>query len=434
METNILKRIFFDQHHHWEAFAKKYRKHIRPVVFKEIEKFRDCGNPKNGFRLLVCEGCHDLKVVPYRCKGRFCTTCSCGETEEWSRLISEDVYQVNHRHVIMTIDEGLRDVFLRHRNLLKDFMNEGVRIVKNYFEKKWKATPGIIAGIHTFGARMNFNPHIHMLVTMGGMKKNGEWKAYDYIPFKMLRRQWQTVVLKLIRQKLSNEEKKKVQPILQKAYSANGEGFYVYAPKQKGNVKEQLAYIGRYMRRPAIGVNRIEEYDGKRVTFRYHDKTDGEEKRETISVEEFISRLIRHIPDEQFKTIRHYGVYARRIKSVCKKVVNLWQKEARRWIVKAKRMLQRRKWHEKMKQQTGKDPMVCQKCECYYDYKGEVCLQNGELKVKYAVSPTAEAVLERMICHFTGIKKPKTQKEKEEQVKCLARAFEEDRPFYMFAV
>lgn len=73
-----------------------------------------------------------------------------------------------------------------------------------------------------------------MLVTMGGMAKNGEWKATkDYIPFEMLRKQWQTVVLKLIRKLLSPEEKKKVQPLLQKAYSENEKGFYVHAPKQK---------------------------------------------------------------------------------------------------------------------------------------------------------------------------------------------------------
>ncbi|ECV7489942.1 IS91 family transposase, partial [Salmonella enterica subsp. enterica serovar Muenchen] len=159
------------------------------------------------------------------------------------------------------------------------------------FEKKHKVTPGIIAGLHTFGARMNFNPHVHMLVTMGGMKKNGEWKTYDFVPFEMLRKQWQTVVLKLIRRKLSAREKKQVQSRLQKAYSENGEGFYVYAPKQKGNVKRQLGYIGRYMRRPAIAVSRIEAYDGETVTFRYRDKTDGKEKTETIPVEEFIGRL-----------------------------------------------------------------------------------------------------------------------------------------------
>ncbi|CAN7630158.1 transposase zinc-binding domain-containing protein [Paenibacillus sp. LjRoot56] len=85
MKQDILHWIFFDEHRHWEAFVTKHGKNIRSVVLKEIEKFRDCGNPKKGFKLMACEGCHDLKMVPYRCKGRFCTTCSCGETEEWSR-------------------------------------------------------------------------------------------------------------------------------------------------------------------------------------------------------------------------------------------------------------------------------------------------------------------------------------------------------------
>ncbi|UZH05453.1 transposase [Heyndrickxia coagulans] len=70
----------------------------------------------------------------------------------------------------------------------------------------------------------------------------------------------------------------------------------MYAPKQRGKLKEQLRYIGRYIRRPAIGMNRIEEYDGQFVTFKYIDKKDGKEKHEVVTVEEFISRLIRYIP------------------------------------------------------------------------------------------------------------------------------------------
>lgn len=58
METNILYRIFFDENKHWEAFVKKHEKSIRPVVLKEVAKFKDCGNVKKGFKLLVCEGCH----------------------------------------------------------------------------------------------------------------------------------------------------------------------------------------------------------------------------------------------------------------------------------------------------------------------------------------------------------------------------------------
>ncbi|OMF16319.1 hypothetical protein BK127_12905 [Paenibacillus sp. FSL H7-0331] len=65
-----------------------------------------------------------------------------------------------------------------------------------------------------------------------------------------------------------------------------------------------------------------------RIHWVLYDKTDEEEKREVISVEEFIGRLIRHIPDENFKTIRYYGVYSRRIKSLWKKLVSEWQKAA----------------------------------------------------------------------------------------------------------
>lgn len=58
----------------------------------------------------------------------------------------------SHRHVVFTIDEGLWEVVLLHREkLLKDLMDEAARLVKEHFEKKHKVTPGIIAGLHTFG-------------------------------------------------------------------------------------------------------------------------------------------------------------------------------------------------------------------------------------------------------------------------------------------
>ena len=328
--------------------------------------------------------------------------------------MAEDVMQVNHRHVVFTIDERLWPIFQKHREMLKGLMDEAVKVVQNWFEKKLKIKPGIIAGIHTFGARMNFNPHVHMMVSMGGMKKNGEWKSYDFIPFAMMRKQWQTAVLKLIRRSVSEQEKK-IQPLLQRAYQANGEGFYVHAPRQKGNIREQLGYIGRYMRRPAIALHRIEEYDGQYVTYRYHDKNDGQDKREKITVEEFIRRIISHIPEEQFKTIRHYGIYSRRTKALSKKIIVAWQKEVHRWIVKIKRSISRRNWSDRIKEQTGKDPMICPECQNYYEYKGEVCLKQGELIVKWAADKIARACMERMISHITGIKE--TQKRQEEAPK-----------------
>nr|WP_209300517.1 transposase [Lentibacillus salicampi] len=430
-----MKRILFDENQHWESFKEKHGDRIRPVVLKEVERFRDCGNPKNGFKLFVCEGCHNVRRVPYRCKGRFCTTCSLGESEEWSRLLTEDVLQVNHHHVIFTIDEGLRDIFLLHRHLLKPLMDEAAKLISDYFGKKAKVKPGIIAGLHTFGSRVNFNPHVHMLVTMGGITKKGKWKGYDFIPFKMLRKQWQTVVLKLIRKNLTPKEKKQVQSRLQKAFSENGEGFYVYAPKQRGKIKEQLRYIGRYMRRPAIGINRIEAYDGQTVTFKYIDKQDKQEKHETLTVEAFISRLIRHIPDEQFKTIRYYGMYSRRSKSLSKKMLAAWQQGRRRWILKVKKTLRRQTWRERMIASGQKDPMICPHCDNYYEYMGEVCPENGKLELKVALTAEARNYLERVINHLEGIRQePQKRQEKKEKRNQPLTSEEDIRQISLFDV
>jgi hypothetical protein len=310
-------------------------------------------------------------------------------------------------------------------------MDEAAELIKKYFQKKHKVTPGIIAGLHTFGARAQFNPHVHMMVTMGGLKENGEWVTKDFIPFTMLRKQWQTVVLKLLRKKLSEAEKKRIQPLLQKAWTDHGDGFYIYAPKQKGNIKEQLRYIARYMRRPAIGMNRIVDYDGTRVTIKYVDKKDGKEKQDVLSAEEFIGRIIQHIPDEQFKIIRHYGVYARRIKELCRKMVGEWAKKVHRWIVSFKR-LRRRNWAERQKEQTGKDPMICPKCGNYFEYKGEVCLKEGKLSVKYAKDEMARKCMERMIQDITGIKKE--EKSREERPRENPRPAEEYSEIYLFAM
>ncbi|MFS0558210.1 transposase zinc-binding domain-containing protein [Brevibacillus sp. 179-C9.3 HS] len=81
----IWRQTFLDGSFSWDHFVKKHGKKIRPVVFREVMKFRDCGNPRNGFKLFVCEGCHDVKRVPYRCKRRF-VPCGCSGEKNISSL------------------------------------------------------------------------------------------------------------------------------------------------------------------------------------------------------------------------------------------------------------------------------------------------------------------------------------------------------------
>ena len=94
----------------------------------------------------------------------------------------------------------------------------------------------------------------------------------------------------MLREKLTGRVKEKYRKEINNAYNNNGKGFVVYGPpnKRKDGIKEQIGYIGRYMRRPAIALRRIISYDGKLVSFKYFDKKEKKEKTETIDVMEFI--------------------------------------------------------------------------------------------------------------------------------------------------
>lgn len=388
MKKNILQTIFFDKHQNWAKFLKNHGRRIRPVVKKEVAKFEFCGDIRKGYRLFVCEGCHSTKLIALKCKGKFCPTCAVGESQRWSDLVAHDMFAVNHRHVIFTIDEGLREIFLmdKYRSvLLKGLMDEAARVVLEALGKNRKVQGGVVAALHTFGSKLEFNPHVHMVVTMGGITPDGQWKTYDYLPYKRLRVYWQNAVLKLIRRTLSPWDKKRVQPRLQRAYKANAEGFYVNAPKRsRTHLKGLLKYISRYMKRGPIAVDRILMYDGESVLFSYKDKRTNRKETHLMSVEAFIGALIRHIPDRHFKTIRRYGIYSRRIKTLMKQVMAVYQKAVRRRLVELKQVMRVKSWTEKTVEVFGYDPLKCSDCGEFFEFMGTSVAKNGRLKVQYA--------------------------------------------------
>lgn len=435
MKANVLQAIFFDEYHNWDKFKEKHDRKIRPIVKTEVNKFRDCGDIRKGYRLFVCEGCHQVKFVPLRCKGKFCPTCATGESQRWAEVVANDLFAVTHRHVVFTIDEGLRNIFLieKYRDaLLKGLMDEAAKIIMKFYQKR-NLQVGIIAALHTFGSKLEFNPHVHMVVTMGGITKDGKWETYDYLPFAMLRKYWQNAVLKLIRRTLSKWDKQRVQPKLQAAYSRNGDGFYVNAPKKsRTNLKGLLEYISRYMKRGPIAMNRILMYDGEQVMFTYQDKRTNTKETMTMSVDEFIGALIRHISNRYFRTIRRYGIYSRRIKTLMKTLMMNYQKMIRRMIVTLNEALKPKTWAERITEEFGENPLECSRCGEAYEFVGMSVRKNGRLVVKYAKDDHTKEFM-REENRKIGQKEYQQQyeEEKEAAFKAIRWDWERQRKLYM---
>lgn len=418
MKQNIQQAIFFDEHHNWDKFVAKHGHRLRQVVFDEIEKFKGCCDLRKGFRLYVCEGCHQTKLVPFQCKSKFCPSCAVGESQRWSELMEADIYNVIHRHMIFTIDDCLRPIFIKfHRKeLLKGLMDEAAKIVTDFFGKQ-KLQCGVIAALHTFGSQLEFNLHVHMIVTMGGVTPAGEWKTYDYIPFDMLRKYWQNAVLKLIRRTLNVREKKAVQSLLQQAYNTHGQGFYVNAPQRsRTKLKGLLLYISRYMHRGPIALERIKMYDGEVVMFEYQDKRTNTKEHKIMEVEEYIGAMIRQIPDRNFKTIRRYGIYSRRLKTLMKIVVANWLEKIAKMARNASDLTKKKNWSQRIYECFGENPLKCNRCGEYYEYMGLVAAKNGCLEIVYAKNRTARNYMKEEIIKIESKEFQSKQEEIKEQI------------------
>lgn len=351
MSGGILKQIFQEQ---WADFEEKHQ--VREVVSKEVQKMIKCRELNQGYREYCCPSCGERRYVAFTCKSRFCTSCGKKATENWVEELSQELLNVRHRHMVFTISEKIRGVFLKDRKLIKELSDSAAETIISYLwerSKKQRPTPGIVCVVHTFGRDLKWNPHVHALVSEGALRADKNWKEITFFHYEMLRKRWQHVLLKNLKKKLAKTIENK--RLIDMMYREHKEGFYVHAKNKMKNAKGAAQYIGRYVSRPAIAESRIENYDGKEVRFWYERHDNGERVEVVMLVFEFIGRLVRHIPERQFKLVRHYGIYSRGRKRKAQLIISVWRKFKR---IQNKRTY----WRERISKTFGQDPLICPKC------------------------------------------------------------------------
>ena len=346
---NILQEIFKDN---YEQMI--YELHPRQSVIENVNRMITCGDPSYGGVIYGCTSCGTLKFAPFRCHSRFCPTCGTKYSIDRTASMSFKIVNVQHRHCVFTIDSELRPFFLQDRSLLGLLFDAVQSVILRMFHKENKTekfTPGFICVLHTFGRDLKWNPHIHCLVSEGGIGKSGLWRANKHFNYAFLRNAFRTALLNLLEKKLGPSFKK----VKAKCYREHKDGFYVYAKPNKCDPKVVTKYIGRYLGRPVIATSRIDNYDSENVTFHYNRHEDEKLIVETIPVLEFIQRLIQHIPEKHFKQIRYYGLYAR-TKEQNKKLQLAISREKHKIILSFNR------WRDCILHSFGYDPLKCPCC------------------------------------------------------------------------
>jgi hypothetical protein len=168
----------------------------------------------------------------------------------------------------------------------------------------------MIYTLHTGGRDLGFKPHVHLVMTKGGLS-DGAWVEIDKLPGGRLAAKWRYLLCKHLCQArpFDHELRKAVDQGYRdhRGYQVKTDSFY---PKGLDAAK----YIGRYLGHPPLATSHITNYDGQLVTYWYVDSNTHQRVTVTCSALDFISRMVPHIPPKGMQTIRYAGLYARNVK------------------------------------------------------------------------------------------------------------------------
>lgn len=339
-----IKQIFKE---HWSEFLKKYHKGIPDYVIENVEKILNCRNPqKLGYHKYACPDHPDqITVVPHSCKSRFCNSCGKAMADQWTERAFCYFPDTPFYHIVFTISDKLRPYFLLKPELRKWLFNASAETVLDWFKER-NILPAIVCVLHNHGRDGKHHPHIHMLVSAGGLdlKTKQYWLSQEYLPWNMLKIRWKVKLLLRLKSVLPKDLKEKLFALR----------WYVNVGIRLINARASIHYIGRYVKKPVIAETRIVGYDGKFVSFVYQDFRNNSEVKWTLPAENFISLLIQHIPPKQFRMIRYYGLLASRTRAK-------WQSFFKKWLF-LKRKMKLLAWRERQIDFRKKDPLTCPIC------------------------------------------------------------------------
>ena len=300
--------------------------HKNAHVSKVLQRIRSCRTAALGYHVYGCtkDGCGHIQYQYHSCRDRHCPNCGAVKKQEWIEARSRELLPVKYYHVVFTLPHELNSLVMGHRKLLYKLLFDASAGTLLTFAKDKKylgALPGIISVLHTWGQQLSFHPHIHCIVSSGGITTGNEWKEAKknnwrfLFPAKAMGAVYRGKFLQELQQMISKGEvicKEDSKQLINLLYQKE---WVVDARAPFGGPHAVIEYLGRYTHKVAISNHRIHTIDEENgtVTFGYKDYKDGnKQKQMTVTIAEFIRRFTQHILPERFTKIRTYGYLANR--------------------------------------------------------------------------------------------------------------------------
>ena len=291
------------------SYLAAYGADMPPSHLRAIEDILACHTEVMGGHVYHCQDCGERFYVPHGCGNRACPSCHYARTVKWLEARREQMLPCPYYHVVFTLPEHLRAIVRSNQSdcyaiLMKAAAQALTVACAN--RKYLGATPAIMAVLHTWTAAMDYHPHVHLLVSGGGV--NGDepqWRtpAEGFLaPVRVLSRLVEGIFMDLLA---------KMRPDLKAILPKPGKHhkWVVWAQCIDYGVEHVLNYLGRYMHRIAIANCRILAMDDAHVAFKHKDRKANKWRVMRLTGHEFMRRFLQHVLPRGFHKVRYYGLW-----------------------------------------------------------------------------------------------------------------------------
>jgi Putative transposase/Transposase zinc-binding domain len=312
-----------------DRFWQKHGAHLAWPHRKVLDAIARCRTAALGGHRDQCVGCGYQAISYNSCRNRHCPKCQGNARAKWLRARSTELLPVPYFHVVFTLPNELSALALGNKRVIYDLLysaSAAAMLEMARDPKHLGAEIGFFGVLHTWGQNLEHHPHVHYIVSIGGLAADGSKWIHGsdrfFLPVVALSRVFRGKFTQALGE-LFRRNKLQFHGSLQQIAAPEAfrrflrrlftNDWVVYAKPPFGGPEHVLRYLARYTHRVAISNHRLVALNGDQVSFRWRDYAHGnKQKVMTVSTHEFLRRFLLHVLPRGLVRVRHFGLFANR--------------------------------------------------------------------------------------------------------------------------